>query len=153
MVVTRFLKSKKTGKERNFHNEQKGTQANMFPPWGRGAGCLWDTQLALIFGSILIQQFTLGRPMSKELQNNWKKINRILNWKRVLRPWKSPYKGSETPWSICVTKLASLKNCVKIRILFFFQLFSPLPTLQSHIEGMDWYLTQKLLWWVRLLWE
>lgn len=36
----------------------------------------------LIFGSVLIQQFTLGRLLSSKLQDIWKRISHILEMKK-----------------------------------------------------------------------
>lgn len=68
-------KSEKAGKGFNFQNEHEGVQENMVAKLGLGAGHLG-------FGSILIQQFSLGRPFVNELQNIWEKIRHILKLKK-----------------------------------------------------------------------
>lgn len=68
-------RSEKTGKGFNFQNEQEGIQENTFAELGLGAGYL-------VFGSILIQKFSLARPFVSELQNIGEKIWHILKLKK-----------------------------------------------------------------------
>lgn len=42
----------------------------------------------LIFGSVLIQQFTLGRLLSSKIQDIWKRISHILEMKKSTQTMK-----------------------------------------------------------------